>query len=56
VLSRLRAPEFPTPIGVFRAVEIPSYDELLNQQVERAKAGNRVSVQDLLDDGAYTIS
>jgi 2-oxoglutarate ferredoxin oxidoreductase subunit beta len=56
VLSRLRGPEFPTPIGVFRAVEIPSYDELLNQQVERAKAGNRVSVQDLLDDGAYTIS
>ncbi|MFI5306959.1 MAG: 2-oxoacid:ferredoxin oxidoreductase subunit beta [Polyangiales bacterium] len=56
VLSRLRAPEFPTPIGVFRAVEVPSYDAMLNQQVDRAKAGNRTTVQDLLDDGAWTIS
>jgi 2-oxoglutarate ferredoxin oxidoreductase subunit beta len=55
LISRLSAPEFPTPIGVFRAVERPSYDQLLNQQVERASAGNRTTVQDLLDVGAWTI-
>ncbi len=56
VLSRLRAPEFPTPIGVFRAVELASYDALLNQQVERASAGKTTSVQELLDAGAWTVS
>ena len=55
LMSRLGAPDFPTPIGVFRAVERPSYDQLLNEQVERAKAGNRKTVQDLLDVGAWTI-
>jgi 2-oxoglutarate/2-oxoacid ferredoxin oxidoreductase subunit beta len=55
LVSRLGAPDFPTPIGVFRAVERPSYDQLLNQQVERASAGNRTTVQDLLDAGAWTI-
>jgi 2-oxoglutarate/2-oxoacid ferredoxin oxidoreductase subunit beta len=55
LISRLGAPNFPTPIGVFRAVERPSYDQLLNQQVEQASAGNRTTVQDLLDVGAWTI-
>jgi 2-oxoglutarate ferredoxin oxidoreductase subunit beta len=56
VASRLGPPDFPTPIGVFRAVERPSYDELVNQQVERASAGKRSSVQDLLDVGAWTVT
>jgi 2-oxoglutarate ferredoxin oxidoreductase subunit beta len=55
ILSRLGGPGFPTPIGVFRAVTRPSYDQLLNQQVERASAGNRTTVQDLLDVGAWTV-
>jgi 2-oxoglutarate ferredoxin oxidoreductase subunit beta len=55
VLSRLQAPEFPTPIGVFRAVERTSYDRLLNDQVDRAVAKGRGRVQDLLDEGAWTI-
>jgi 2-oxoglutarate ferredoxin oxidoreductase subunit beta len=55
ILSRLSAPEFPTPIGVFRAVERPSYDQLVNDQVSRAVAKGRGSVQDLLDEGAWTI-
>jgi 2-oxoglutarate ferredoxin oxidoreductase subunit beta len=54
ILSRLGGPHLPTPIGVFRAVERPSYDQLLNEQVERAAAGNRTTVQDLLDVGAWT--
>jgi 2-oxoglutarate ferredoxin oxidoreductase subunit beta len=56
LLSRLRAPEFPTPIGVFRSADLTSYDRLLDQQVERAAAGNRKTVQDLLDVGTWTIT
>jgi len=37
LLSRMRHPEFPEPIGVFRAVERPRYDELINLQVEEAR-------------------
>jgi 2-oxoglutarate ferredoxin oxidoreductase subunit beta len=33
LLSRMRQPEFPEPIGVFRAVDRPKYDERLNQQI-----------------------
>jgi 2-oxoglutarate ferredoxin oxidoreductase subunit beta len=37
LLSRMRYPEFPEPIGVFRAVDKPKYDVELNAQVELAK-------------------
>lgn len=37
LLSRMRYPEFPEPIGVFRAIDAPKYDQLLNQQVNDAK-------------------
>lgn len=36
VLARMRHPEFPEPIGVFRAVQQPMYDEQVNAQVEAA--------------------
>ena len=38
LLSRMRQPEFPEPIGVFRAIDAPKYDELLNQQVQQARS------------------
>jgi 2-oxoglutarate/2-oxoacid ferredoxin oxidoreductase subunit beta len=37
LLSRMRHPDFPEPIGVYRAVERPRYDEMLNAQVEEAR-------------------
>ena len=37
LLTRMRNPEFPEPIGVFRAVDRPKYDEELNGQVKRAR-------------------
>jgi 2-oxoglutarate ferredoxin oxidoreductase subunit beta len=37
LLSRMRHPEFPEPIGVLRAVDRPVYDVELNRQVERAR-------------------
>lgn len=36
LLSRMRQPDFPEPIGVFRAVDRPKYDERLNTQVAEA--------------------
>jgi 2-oxoglutarate ferredoxin oxidoreductase subunit beta len=36
LLSRMHYPEFPEPIGVFRAVERPVYDAMLNQQIADA--------------------
>lgn len=37
LLSRMRYPEFPEPIGVLRAVDAPRYEEMLNAQVTEAK-------------------
>ena len=34
----MRQPDFPEPIGVFRAVEKPTYEELVNEQVTKAIA------------------
>jgi 2-oxoglutarate/2-oxoacid ferredoxin oxidoreductase subunit beta len=56
ILSRFTAPEFPTPIGVFRAVSRPSYDTLMTEQLEQAKKFKHQSVQELLDDGHYTVT
>jgi 2-oxoglutarate ferredoxin oxidoreductase subunit beta len=35
-LARMFHPDFPTPIGVFRAVERPSYDDLVTAQMKTA--------------------
>lgn len=37
ILGALEAPEFPVPIGIFRQIERPSYDQLLEDQIEQAK-------------------
>jgi len=50
VISRMRPPHFPTPLGVIRKVQMPSYDEMLNQQVEASKP-KRKTVQELLSGG-----
>ncbi len=38
MLSRLRHPQFPEPIGVFRAISAPVYDALIDDQVRRLSA------------------
>jgi 2-oxoglutarate ferredoxin oxidoreductase subunit beta len=50
VISRMKPPHFPTPLGVIRKVQLDSYDAMLNAQVEAAKS-KRVSVQKLLEGG-----
>ena len=37
VLATLQRPDFPLPVGVFRAVEKPTYEDMLQDQVDAAK-------------------
>src|SRR5207247_813156 len=38
LLSRMIHPEFPECVGIFRAVERPTFDELVNNQIEESVA------------------
>ncbi len=52
LLSRMRHPDFPEPLGVFRCVERPTYEGLLMQQIEDArKAKGDGKLEDLFDNG-----
>jgi 2-oxoglutarate ferredoxin oxidoreductase subunit beta len=37
-LSRMGPPNFPTPIGVFRSIDKPIYDQLLMEQIREAES------------------
>ncbi|MGD8451405.1 MAG: 2-oxoacid:ferredoxin oxidoreductase subunit beta [Phycisphaerae bacterium] len=51
-LSRLHYPDFPTPLGIFRDVEAPVYEELLFGQIERTtKSIGEGTLDKLLDAG-----
>ncbi len=36
MLARMEQPDFPQPVGIFRAVERPSYEQMLVDQIETA--------------------
>ncbi|PWT93890.1 MAG: 2-oxoacid:ferredoxin oxidoreductase subunit beta [Blastocatellia bacterium] len=38
MLARMEQPEFPQPVGIFRAVERPTYEEMMEDQIEAAIA------------------
>jgi 2-oxoglutarate ferredoxin oxidoreductase subunit beta len=38
LISRMRRPDFPEPIGVFRDVDRPRYDQRVNSQLDEARA------------------
>jgi len=38
MLARMEQPDFPQPVGIFRAVERPSYEQMLVAQIEAAVA------------------
>src|SRR5256714_2889572 len=38
MLARMEQPDFPQPVGVFRAVERPSYDQMMAEQIDTAIA------------------
>jgi 2-oxoglutarate/2-oxoacid ferredoxin oxidoreductase subunit beta len=51
LLSRMTNPEFPEPIGVFRAVDRPRYEERLNDQIAEAKAKRTGNLEALFNTG-----
>ena len=52
LLSRMEWPEYPVPVGVLRAVEKPTYDDLLRMQIEQAVAAEGApNIRDLLLEG-----
>ncbi len=51
LLSRMRHPEFPEPIGIFRAVDRPRYEERLNSQIEDARAKRPGNLETLFNSG-----
>ncbi|MFN7954269.1 MAG: 2-oxoacid:ferredoxin oxidoreductase subunit beta [bacterium] len=53
MLSRLEHPLFPEPLGVYRAVQRPTYEDLLHQQIQDAKQKKGTGeIAKLLRDGA----
>ena len=49
MLAQLGEPSFPVPLGVLRAVERPTYEQLLEEQIVEAKSKHgKTDLQKLL--------
>ena len=46
-LSRMGPPYFPTPVGVFRSIDKPVYDQALMAKVDAARAGDPPGLNEL---------
>lgn len=51
LLSRMGPPDFPTPVGVFRAIDKPVYSEQVLEQVRAAQAREPVDLEALFRQG-----
>ena len=52
MLARMEQPDFPQPVGIFRAVERPTYEEMLVDQIDAAIAKSGPgSLEKLLNSG-----
>ena len=51
LLSRMHHPEFPEPMGVFRCVKRPTYEELVVGQVNTARDRHQANLNDLFNEG-----
>jgi 2-oxoglutarate ferredoxin oxidoreductase subunit beta len=51
ILVGMDYPEYPVPVGIFRSVEAPSYDELVAEQVRSAMAKGPGSLEAALHAG-----
>lgn len=57
LLSRMFYPEFPEPVGVFRSIETPTYEDTVVEQIKEVQAKKgRGKVEDLFfDDEAWVV-
>lgn len=51
LLSKMTPPEFPTPIGVFFAVQKSTYEDVANEQIATAKKTKPLTIEKLLKSG-----
>ncbi len=51
ILAGMDYPEYPVPVGIFRAIEAPTYEDMLTAQVEQAQAGGKPDFNALLRGG-----
>jgi 2-oxoglutarate ferredoxin oxidoreductase subunit beta len=51
LVSRMAPPQFPTPIGVVRVAERPSFDELMNRQITEAQKTGAGDLEKLMHSG-----
>jgi len=57
LLSRMDYPEYPVPIGVLRAVQRPTYEDLMAQQIQHAidTEGEGVLKEIFLEGDTWTV-
>jgi len=48
-------PEFPEPIGVFRCVDRPRYEERMDEQIAEAKAKRVGNLEALFNSGDHVV-
>ena len=51
LLSRMHDPDFPEPMGVFRCVERPTYEDLLMDQINKAREKRPGRLDELFGEG-----
>src|SRR6201991_85406 len=52
MLARMEQPEFPQPVGIFRAIERPTYEAMMDDQIEAAIAKSGPgSLEKLINSG-----
>jgi 2-oxoglutarate ferredoxin oxidoreductase subunit beta len=51
MLARMEYPDFPQPVGIFRAVERPTYEEMMVDQIEAAVSKSPGSLERLIHSG-----
>jgi len=58
LLSRMHHPEFPEPMGVFRCVERPTYEDLMMNQIRHAtEKQGKGNLEELFDSGeSWTVN
>jgi len=52
MLARMEAPDFPQPVGIFRAVERATYEDMMTDQIDAAILKNGPgSLEKLINSG-----
>lgn len=51
MLSKMLPPEFPTPLGVFYAIERSCYEDVANEQIANAKQNKPTTIEKLMKSG-----